>query len=612
MKKARQMLKDIMAKGREIAASSHPPSDMDCESIATIVHNNAIHIVYQPIMDLKTGHILGYEALCRGENNSRLYSPQELFAASACCDLEQELETACFKNAIESADGLEKDKKLFININPLFAAGLLREKSLTALGLPLRGTAGSVIFEVSECHAEFLLSHAKLVSGQAAFTLAVDNVQLGYRCPQTLRVLCPEYIKFDRVIIEALSKGQYEKTVAGLMIEQAHNLGAKTIAVGIETIEELAMIVNLDFDYAQGFLLAEPASRPAQVDEKITEAVLKLAHERRKRQVAAANFQKNIGDIAENNPPIECCTLVSQTQERLKNESRQGLVVVEEGRPVGLVMKSDLYYHLGGHYGVSLYSKRPVELIMDKQPLIVDAGLSLEAVSKFARRRQEAKLYDLIIVTKGSEYVGTVSVMDLLTHLTDLQIQSAANANPLTGLPGNLIIEDKLKDLVTRKVPFTVLYIDLDNFKSFNDKYGFEHGDRAIRLTSSIISDALTQHGSQHIDFLGHIGGDDFIVITQTDKPECLSGYIITEFDTKVRTLYHDSDLLRGYITVPNRKGKQEKFPIMSISIAIVDNSHCQFENYLEIGEIAAQLKKKAKAVEGSVCVANRRRTYPG
>jgi diguanylate cyclase (GGDEF)-like protein len=612
MKNAKHTLENTTGKDHTegTAKAVNPTSEIDCDGLADIVNNNTIRIYYQPIMDLKAGTIFGYEALCRGENNSQLYLPHQLFAASSCCDLEKDLEIACFKNALESAVHLGKDKKLFINVNPLFAGDLLREKSLLVLDGQLRKIVDDVINEVSECYVEFLLAHSKLFSGYSSPKLAIDNVRLGYQYPHALRLIRPEYVKFDRTIIEAIGKGDYEKKVASLMIEHAHSLGAKTIAVGVETMEELETVVNLNFDYVQGYLLVPPAPCPTEVDGKIVESVLKLENNRMKKQAATQNVQKGIGDIARHNPPIKRNTLVSQAQELLQNEPRQGLVVVDGNKPVGLVMKSDLYYHLGGHYGVSLYSKRPVELIMDKQPLIVDASLSLEAVSKFARRRQEAKLYDLIIVSKGAEYVGTVSVMELLMHLTDLQIQSAAAANPLTGLPGNLVIEDRLKDLVNKKVPFTVLYMDLDNFKSFNDKYGFEHGDRAIRLTASIISDALTQHGSSEIDFLGHIGGDDFIVITQPEKAEALSKYIIAELEEKVRTLYHESDLMCGYISVLNRKGKQEKFPIMSISIAVVDNSDCQFQNYLEIGEVAAHLKKKAKAVEGSVCIADRRHVH--
>jgi GGDEF domain-containing protein len=286
----------------------------------------------------------------------------------------------------------------------------------------------------------------------------------------------------------------------------------------------------------------------------------------------------------------------------------QGVVVVEEHKPVGLVMKNELYYRLGSQYGVPLYYKRPIKLLMDKEPLIVDAGMPLEAVSHQAMARQEAKLYDLIIVTKGGRYWGTVSIIDLLRHITDRKIRSAANANPLTGLPGNLVIEERLKKLVAHNEPFAVLYVDLDNFKAFNDRYGFEQGDRALRLTSAILSQAMTACSDSHADFLGHIGGDDFILITRPEKADTLCQAIIARFDREFRSLFPPEDLESGFITVLNRKGQEESFPITTVSIAVVDNIERRFANYLELGRIAAQLKRRAKAIEGSVYLTDRRK----
>ncbi len=315
-----------------------------------------------------------------------------------------------------------------------------------------------------------------------------------------------------------------------------------------------------------------------------------------------------IGDIARQSPAVDGQKTVAEMKDLFPAGTLQGVVVVEDQKPVGLVMKNELYYRLGSQYGVPLYYKRPIRLLMDKEPLVVDAGMPLEAVSHQAMTRQEAKLYDLIIVTKGGRYWGTVSIIDLLRQLTDRQIRSAANANPLTGLPGNLVIEERLKKLVAQNEPFAILYVDLDNFKAFNDRYGFEQGDRALRLTSAILSQAMTACSDSHADFLGHIGGDDFIFITCPEKADTLCQAIIARFDREFRTLYPPEDLANGFITVLNRKGQEESFPITTISIAVVDNTERGFASYLELGEIASQLKRRAKAIEGSVYLTDRRK----
>jgi diguanylate cyclase (GGDEF)-like protein len=247
---------------------------------------------------------------------------------------------------------------------------------------------------------------------------------------------------------------------------------------------------------------------------------------------------------------------------------------------------------------------------MDPHPLIVDADLFLEAVSQIAMSRDEYNLYDYIIVVREGAYQGVVSIMNLLNNITQQQIRCAHNANPLTGLPGNLFISDRLKDLVDQKRAFAVLYLDLDNFKAYNDKYGFEQGDKIILVTAQVLSTCLaTSEGNGQ--FLGHIGGDDFIILSQPETAPNLAERIIAEFDREIRHHYAAADLRRGFIELTNRRGEMEQFPIMSISIALVSTEAGTFDNYLRVGERAAELKKRAKQIPGSCLVFNRRSQAP-
>lgn len=319
-------------------------------------------------------------------------------------------------------------------------------------------------------------------------------------------------------------------------------------------------------------------------------------------------FGVTIGDIVEPCPTVSGKCLVSEVQSHFSVNNVQGVVVLEGNKPVGLLMKTKMYYHLGSHYGVSLYYKRPVERVMDRQPLIVNGDLPLEAVSQMAMARPEASIYDLIIVVKDDTYIGAVSIINLLKNLTSLQLRSAANSNPLTGLPGNLLIEQQLKKLIEEKAVFAVLYVDLDNFKAFNDKYGFEHGDKVLLMTATLLNSCIAEYGSAtDKDFLGHLGGDDFVIITILEKMEELCLAIVEKFDGSIRKYYSEEDCKRGCIDVVNRKGKEESFPIMTISIGVVHNRLRIFENYLEIGEVAAELKRKAKKIDGSAWVIDQR-----
>jgi diguanylate cyclase (GGDEF)-like protein len=184
------------------------------------------------------------------------------------------------------------------------------------------------------------------------------------------------------------------------------------------------------------------------------------------------------------------------------------------------------------------------------------------------------------------------------------RIDRNRGANPLTGLPGNLEIQAEINSLLERKSEFSLIYVDLDNFKAFNDVYGFARGDLAIKLTADILTDEVRGYGG-NTEFIGHIGGDDFIVITELQKAERICKGIIEQFDRRIKELYNGADVERGYICTTNRIGEHIEYSIMSISLAVITNIDCRFRNHLELAESAAELKKKVKALMGSGFILN-------
>ena len=187
------------------------------------------------------------------------------------------------------------------------------------------------------------------------------------------------------------------------------------------------------------------------------------------------------------------------------------------------------------------------------------------------------------------------------------RIDRNRSANPLTGLNGNLEIQREINSCIAKKVPYAVIYIDLDNFKSFNDVYGFAKGDMAIKLTADIISEQIRLFGNK-TDFVGHIGGDDFVLITTPDKAAEVCKECILQFDEKIRLLFTPQDVARGYISAVNRRGVRETFAITSISMGIVTNELREFESHLQISSVASDLKKKLKATAGSCYMFDRRK----
>lgn len=179
------------------------------------------------------------------------------------------------------------------------------------------------------------------------------------------------------------------------------------------------------------------------------------------------------------------------------------------------------------------------------------------------------------------------------------RIERNRGANPLTGLSGNLEIQAEINSRIEKKVPFAVIYADLDNFKAYNDVYGFAKGDIAIKLTADILIDEIRDYGNTD-DFIGHIGGDDFVLITKPDNAEAICNGIILLFDIRISELYSKEDFEAGFILNSNRLGESIEYPIISISLAIITNKHRLYQNHLQVAETAAELKKMAKLLPGS------------
>jgi PleD family two-component response regulator len=181
-----------------------------------------------------------------------------------------------------------------------------------------------------------------------------------------------------------------------------------------------------------------------------------------------------------------------------------------------------------------------------------------------------------------------------------------SSLQPLTRLPGNIAIEHEVRSRFERRAPWAVIYADIDNFKAYNDAYGFARGDEAIKLVAATIAETIKHVGSG-FDFLGHIGGDDFIVVTEPTRAEALARAIAANFDRDVPRLYDAVDRNRGWIASRDRRGNAMKFPLMSLSLAIVTNAN-RVTSYQNIGEVAAELKSYAKRQPGSYVAMDKRR----
>lgn len=474
--------------------------------LSALEEKSAVTAVFQPIIDLAKVEIIGYEVFVRGPAESPLYLPEKLFTVAHRHNLADQLEDLCREVALRVAAANNITERIFINIDPCTKVVQHIPKYIKHSLLPELGqTFQNIILEVKQqqvsnpscCVMEYTLDFFK-----QGFSIAIDGTGSGFSSLQSITSMRPDYIKIDRLLVHNLNANQYHIKLIAAMVEYAHSVGATVIAQGVETDLELISVMKMGVDYAQGYLFAKPMPIPEKLSATTCELIQECKRKISKKRPVETGWSVSIGEIIEYCPTIQPQDLVKKAERIIASEKAEGIVVVNNAKPVGLLMKNKLYFQLGTRYGVALYQNRPVELVMDKNPLLVDADLPLDAVSHLAMSRANDSKYDFIIVTQNDEYAGIVSITHLLNNVTNLQVRCATNANPLTGLPGNLLVDQKLKSRVEKKVPFAVLYMDLDNFKAFNDKYGFEHGDKALLLTSEILKCCVDQVCRQDV-FLG-------------------------------------------------------------------------------------------------------------
>lgn len=242
---------------------------------------------------------------------------------------------------------------------------------------------------------------------------------------------------------------------------------------------------------------------------------------------------------------------------------------------------------------------------------------------KKIRTDEDNKITPIIVVSSNTDRNHRISVLNESVEYyikkpvdTDYLYYTVKNLNrlltinrrisPLTGLPGNVQIHAELKKRISKKEEFSVLYLDLDNFKAYNDVYGFLKGDEIIEFTAQTILKCTHELFLEN-SFIGHIGGDDFIAIVPSTEVDAICQSIIATFDKDVEKFFTDEDLEKGYIEVENRKGIIEQFPLTSISIGVVIAEKGRFSNILEIGEVGAQVKHMAKSIMGSSYAIDRR-----
>ncbi|TRZ49131.1 response regulator [bacterium] len=294
--------------------------------------------------------------------------------------------------------------------------------------------------------------------------------------------------------------------------------------------------------------------------------------------------------IADDDPDIRDILRLSLSEENYEViEAKDGeeTLKIIESRPIDLVL---LDYRMPKMDGREVCARIKDDLLLRHVPIIMVTG-SGDIDDKVGGINAGADDY----IVKPFDPKELLARIRMILRRTERDLE----ANPLTRLPGNVSILNELDRRIDNKNLFAVCYIDLDKFKSYNDKYGFEHGDEVIRETARILMRSVQQFGNPD-DFIGHIGGDDFVVVTIPKTVDNICKRIIADFEKTAPSFYNEADRKKGYIIAKDRKGKEQKIPLLSVSIGVMDNEFRKIQHVAQIGEIGAELKGRAKRLERS------------
>jgi len=271
---------------------------------------------------------------------------------------------------------------------------------------------------------------------------------------------------------------------------------------------------------------------------------------------------------------------------------------------LGIIQRQEILELYTARYSRELYGKKPARLFMDKRPVVVAADASLEEVSRLLTADGDQPLNQDFLITRNGNFCGVGKTSTLLRRITEQQIRNARYANPLTLLPGNVPIHELLDDLLARAEQFHVAYCDVDNFKPYNDHYGYSRGDEVIMRLAQILQDVADDER----DFVGHIGGDDFMLILRGADWRARCERVLQLFAAAITDLYSEEALAAGGIFARSRGGEPCFFPLLTVSIGAVhpDPEFCF--NHHDVAALAVDAKQQAKLQAGNSLFISRRR----
>jgi diguanylate cyclase (GGDEF)-like protein len=568
-------------------------------SVRSLIDGHALCAHFQPIASLADGSVTAHEALIRTPAGCALATPDDLFAAAHAQGVSVDLEIECMRVALRSWADHGAPTRLFLNLSARALIAVLAQRDLASI-LTIAGRGGiaprGIVIELTE--HEHVRDVAALVTAVARLrrhdvAVALDDFGDGRSSLRLWSELKPEVVKIDKYFSHGVHEHPEKLQVLRALSQISQTMGATLVAEGIETEYELRVLRDLGIGMGQGWLLGRPA--PVPVHQVLADALsvirskdIAVFPERRRAVQRRATATALLREAP--------CVAPSTTNEQLfatfaADSSLRALAIVDEdGWPVGLVSRQRFVEDYAKRYFRDLYGRKPCAMFANASPKLVDIDAGIDELTELLTSDDQRYLAEGIIITEGGRYRGLAGGEEIVRTVTESRIEAARHANPLTLLPGNIPITQHIERLLAAGSPFVACYADLNSFKPYNDLYGYWRGDEMILLASRCI----TQQADPRRDFVGHVGGDDFIVLFQSEDWETRCHALVETFNREAATLYDSPAQAAGGVTAEDRHGVMRFHPLTTVSLGVV-RVNAAAGRAEDVASAAASAKRQAK-----------------
>ncbi|MDX9786515.1 MAG: GGDEF domain-containing protein [Desulfobacterales bacterium] len=577
-----------------------------------------IDFAFQPIVNIHSGVCYGYEALLRNWEAAGFTSIGNLFDRAFNENILHQVDLRLREKAIHKFADIAwcRFTKLFYNLdNRLFDSSDYKNgqtiRQMEKLGLPHT----CLCFEISEKH--------QLADGQKAaatfctyrtqgFRIAVDDCGSGFSGLKLLYYAEPDYIKIDRFFIMDIETDAKKRLFVSSIVEIAHLMGAVVVAEGVQTRQEFYGCRSIGCDLVQGYLVQKPQTDISELQKKYDTIELMSQSDRR---YDTTIDQTLIKTEMRHLPPIQEDQDIITVFEKFREDKNSPFfpVINHNGEPLGIIRESAFKDYAYSRYGRQLLENptfgKSLSRFISKFP-VASLTTSIEKVLKIFAQNETL---EGLLILEDLKYIGFLSAQSLLKILNEKNLSIARDQNPLTKLPGNTIIYEyistALSDLENQ---YYCIHFDFDNFKAFNDKYGFRHGDRLILRFAELLSSFDEFAGK----LVGHIGGDDFFLgLKNLVSPKVITGVrrLAAQFKNDAESFYEPEAVRDGFILTRDREGQEKKIPLLTVSTSILvlppgDRGVYSVEN---IGTKLAAMKKTAKQSDDKLCISEIAPEFP-